>query len=312
MSFIKSNQQFNSPTEDIFSWMTPDNELNKKDPPSKRRCDSDSGYMSATISPASGCKSSSRNYTLITPEVSNCSNGYGLHQGEIIYTPAMKHKTDCVKKRLLQDEKSSSLTNTPEMDSFSDFMDTSLYNEPMDISIIRPNAQLGMIAEENLDLSEIGKKIALDLSMEVNSIRSEPITPMRNVMTPCDRIFRTPASLKVSHSSPRKKKILIKKKVSKPGAMIGCDHLDFFAHLGVRANFMNIAWKIIDMLSDQDMSNVSMVSKTWRNILLSNFRAKERWLRYIAERKNSKENLPRVSHHSFCFFHIRFEDSRND
>lgn len=300
MAVSNNNIEFSSPVKESFSWVTPDNDFNKLCFPSKRKCNSDSGYVSSSISPGSGCRTSSSNRLLMTPDISSCSR-FGMRaQGEI-YTPAITVKPDYLKKRLLQsseDAHSSSFINAipvDEVDSYTEFMDTSLYTEPMEISIIEANqhcstSPVDLNAEENLDMREISKKITVDLSAdEVNSICSEPITPFRSKI-PADRLYSSSSSFKSSLTSPRKKRQFLKKK-TRVKSLVGCEKVDFLSQLGEKANYSLAVCKILDYLSDSDLGNITMVSKTWKNVCLSYPKAKERWRKYIADRKERKENL---------------------
>ncbi|CAH1405255.1 unnamed protein product [Nezara viridula] len=293
MAASKSTMEFSSPTDGIFTWATPLSQPRDLDFSTKRKCNNDSGYNS--VSPASVSRTLNHHYSGATPDITEDTR-FVSREGEVMYTPATKVKTDC--KRLLlhcsQDGKSSEYLGSPpigEMDSYSDFlMDASLYTEPMDISVVESSPQLNIIPEESLDMCEITKKITVDLSMDVSSICSEPITPLRKIYA--DRLFKTPLTpIKASYTSPRKKRFPLKKKVHRPKFLTGFEKIDILYQLGEKSTYNPAIERILSYLSDNDLSNVTMVSKSWKNICLSNPKAKERWLNYISRRKEIKENL---------------------
>lgn len=310
MAAFNNKIEVASPSEEFFVWATPNNEYSKLEHLCKRKCNSDSGYMSSSVSPASGCRKVISNYMLTTPEISSRDRHSEYRKSGSLYTPAMKLQSDCLNKRQLQysQEKKTYFLNTPtinEMDSFSDFlMDASLYNEPMDISMIESSPQLLDIenTRKELDLCEINKTFSAELPIETNSFCSEPATPMKRMNT--DRLFKTQISFRTSYTSPRQKKCQTKKKVRRPRSLVGFEKVDILFQLGERANYSIAVRKILSYLSDSDLSSITMVSKTWKNICLSCPKSKERWLKYVSDRRERKENLHCVSFYYYYFKYV--------
>ncbi|KZC05418.1 hypothetical protein WN55_05448 [Dufourea novaeangliae] len=71
----------------------------------------------------------------------------------------------------------------------------------------------------------------------------------------------------------------------------GRETVDILSLLGDKSNHWRIVSKILSHLAPQDLCSVSMVSKTWRRICVSDSRANTRRLTHIILRQNAKENL---------------------
>ncbi|XP_078043103.1 uncharacterized protein LOC144473263 [Augochlora pura] len=67
--------------------------------------------------------------------------------------------------------------------------------------------------------------------------------------------------------------------------------VDMLALLGDKSNHWRTVSKILSYLGPQDLCSISMVSKTWRRICNSDFKANTRRLTHIILRQNAKENL---------------------
>nr|XP_033322257.1 uncharacterized protein LOC117218171 [Megalopta genalis] len=67
--------------------------------------------------------------------------------------------------------------------------------------------------------------------------------------------------------------------------------VDMLALLGDKSNHWRTVSKILSYLGPQDLCSISMVSKTWRRICVSDFKANSRRLTHIMLRQNAKENL---------------------
>nr|XP_003705319.1 PREDICTED: uncharacterized protein LOC100877587 [Megachile rotundata] len=71
----------------------------------------------------------------------------------------------------------------------------------------------------------------------------------------------------------------------------GRETVDILALLGEKSNHWRIVSKILSFLGPQDLCSISMVSKTWRRICISDSRANTKRLTHIILRQNVKENL---------------------
>ncbi|OAD58910.1 hypothetical protein WN48_09901 [Eufriesea mexicana] len=71
----------------------------------------------------------------------------------------------------------------------------------------------------------------------------------------------------------------------------GRETVDILALLGDKSNHWRIVSKILSFLGSQDLCSISMVSKTWRRICISDSRANTRRLTHVILRQNAKENL---------------------
>ncbi|KAK9505478.1 hypothetical protein O3M35_009526 [Rhynocoris fuscipes] len=266
MSTLRNKDAYGSPMDDVLVWATPRNTQKDDEPACKRKCD-DSGYAS--------CSSITKSISKIlvnTPEVCNS----GFNDDERVYTPYVKQSPQGVKKRIFTkiEEPSTYNCTLPVVDSYSEFLiDASLYTEPIEIS--DKDSTLSMINEEpnsSLGVTEISKQINVNLEIDPCS------TPLKNKTTPKKK-SRTP----------------IKKKGMRHRSLYGFENVDILFQLGERKNYSLIVSKILSYLSDSDLSSVTMVSHTWRNICLRDTRARSRWFKYIETLKDRKENLNLVA-----------------
>lgn len=263
MSSSRHKEGYGSPMDEVYIWATPRNSQNDSEPACKRKYD-DSGYASCS----SVSKSASK-VLVNTPEDSNVR----FIENEGVYTPYIKASPQGVKKRIFSKSEEKCTIygcSSPAVDSYSDFLiDASLYTEPMEIN--GRESALCMISEEpdsNFGVTEISKQIDVNLEIEPGS------TPRKIVESP-----------KKKSRSP------LKKKFTRHRSLHGFERVDILFQLGERKNYSLIVSQILSYLSDSDLSNVTMVSSTWRNICLKDSRARSRWYKYIEYLKERKENL---------------------
>ncbi|XP_014262643.1 uncharacterized protein LOC106674438 [Cimex lectularius] len=272
---------YQSPIEDVFSWAIP-NEQTRKDKFTKRKCEDDSGYTS----PLSSLRSN-MTHTPFRPS----GTMYNTSSGEM----STSFLSFNLKKRMMgdrfesQDDILTDNSSLPGVSTYSEFlMDASLYMEPMETntdSICSPTDQKD---QDSLLLMEVCKDIDVDLTIESGRYAT-PTSSFQISLTP------TKLSRKTSPRKRSPKKNLLKS-FSRSRSLYGFERVDLFFQLGGRANHSLVISKILDYLSDADISSMTMVSKTWKNICLSDPKAKSRWLKYISHRRSIKENLGKVKY----------------
>uniref|UniRef100_T1HJN3 ZBR-type domain-containing protein n=1 Tax=Rhodnius prolixus TaxID=13249 RepID=T1HJN3_RHOPR len=261
MTSSRLKEGYGSPMDESYVWATPRNSQKDLEPACKRKYD-DSGYASCS----SVSKSASK-VLVNTPEDTN----ERFNGNEGAYTPYIKASPQAIKKRIFNKSEGKFTTyncSSPAVDSYSDFLiDASLYTEPMEIT--SREAALCMITEEpdsSLGVTEISKQI--DVNLEI-----EPSSPNKTL------------------NSPKKKPRSPFKKKGSYRSLYGFEKVDIMFQLGERKDYSVIVTKILSYLSDNDLSNVTMVSSTWRNVCLKDNRARSRWYNYVEDLKERKENL---------------------
>jgi hypothetical protein len=245
----------------------------------KRKCINDSGYNT----PIFGNKSK-YNFSMESPEVSGSSSLPRVNGNS--YTPFMG--TQDVKKRLISSDplkgRIEYALHTPsvgEVDSYTDFLQEglSLYTEPMDTAPSFGTTTEDSGIQGSLELSEVSKKIQVEMEEEPVFTRYQP--------KPSPSLKGTPKKTRDLGSITRRR--------TKNRSLAGFGHLDIMYQLGEKSDYSLVVTRILSYLSDQDISNMTMVSKTWRNVCLRDEKASVRWHNYIADRKERKENLSHVS-----------------
>lgn len=272
MTSSRLKEGYGSPMDESYVWATPRNSQKDLEPACKRKYD-DSGYASCS----SVSKSASK-VLVNTPEDTN----ERFNGNEGAYTPYIKASPQAIKKRIFNKSEGKFTTyncSSPAVDSYSDFLiDASLYTEPMEIT--SREAALCMITEEpdsSLGVTEISKQI--DVNLEI-----EPSSPNKTL------------------NSPKKKPRSPFKKKGSYRSLYGFEKVDIMFQLGERKDYSVIVTKILSYLSDNDLSNVTMVSSTWRNVCLKDNRARSRWYNYVEDLKERKENLHLVSSYVLSLF----------
>ncbi|RZF32883.1 hypothetical protein LSTR_LSTR004274 [Laodelphax striatellus] len=119
-------------------------------------------------------------------------------------------------------------------------------------------------------------------------------------------VHRTPwRSQKISSKSTplsRSSVLPIKRRWSLPFTLChrsldGSEFVDFLYYLGQRQRHTIVTSKLFSYLSDDDLDSVSKVSKTWREVLMSDSKAKKRLAVHRKILMNTKENRSAVKSH---------------
>uniref|UniRef100_A0A0A9XWU5 F-box only protein 5 n=1 Tax=Lygus hesperus TaxID=30085 RepID=A0A0A9XWU5_LYGHE len=280
MSEFDKNGGYNSPMDVVFSWSTP--QTGESSSSVKRKSEDDSGYISP-------CSAKLRPIQSTPYEGSSGFCGGAL-------TPFVGGGGDA-KKRLNVSKAPGDLdSNVATSESFSDFMETSLYSEPMDLG----SSCLGHSQEDCKD-SLCSNELSQALDVEFEMSLCEPSTP--NYPPPkkvaLSTIRRTPKKStspqkRLASSAPASQTLFYHKThtFKRVRNFFGVEKVDFLSLLGVKSSHPSILSRILSYLSDTDLSNVTMVSKTWKNVCLADTAAKLRWQEYTSERKQNRENLP--------------------
>ena len=253
----------------------------------KRKCVNDSGY----VTPIFGSKSK-YNSSIESPEVSTSSSYTPVKAKN--YTPF----THDIKKRLISSEPlrgaeqyASLSPSVGEVDSYTDFFhdSLSLYTEPMETGPSFGSATEDSGIQSSLGLSEVSKSIQLEMD-------GEPI---------CQVTPTVKSAMQSGKSSPRKYRDLgtTPRRRNKVRSLAGFGHLDIMYQLGEKSDYSLVVSRILGYLSDKDISAMTMVSKTWRNVCLRDEKASNRWHDYIADRKERKENLNMVR----IFYNLKYK-----
>lgn len=279
--------------DEVFAWsVTPQSKLqSKRFDTLKRKCEDDSGYSSCP----STLRSQSSTYT---PEQrSSCHEDC-----DNLYTPCLKTGLNCQKPPRVSIKGKclnySSATPIEEVDSYSDFlMEASLYTEPMEVAPEAPS--LCNISEEHMSigsLHETEESKDIDFSNLVTSNETPRCTPLPRC--PSYSSWATPDTpiyYRSTLDSPRKSRdiLTIPKRTppSRPHCLVGFEKIDILFHIGEKLCHPHIVSQILDELSPSDLASVTMVSKTWKRICLSDHHSKQRWLKHVSKRKDNRENL---------------------
>ncbi|KAL1123202.1 hypothetical protein AAG570_002289 [Ranatra chinensis] len=197
-------------------------------------------------------------------------------------------------------------------DSFLEFVsETSLYTEPMEVVATEPpttnrgnmdsvawttthgpspkKASISHTCRSPLASPEVSKQITPDMADWRTSVSSSlhrlgfysPKKAAHFGRRYCGSVGSTGLSSGSSSSSWRRR----------PRSLCGMETVDMLYQLAVVKNQSLVVSKILGYLSDEDISNATMVSKIWKNICLIDQRTKGRWINYVADRRQRKENL---------------------
>lgn len=70
----------------------------------------------------------------------------------------------------------------------------------------------------------------------------------------------------------------------------GGEFVDFLYYFGERSDYSIIIKKILSYLNDEDLHNVTAVSRIWKNVVMSVSSERRRFRSYLKELETSKEN----------------------
>ncbi|KAG8332835.1 uncharacterized protein LOC124362060 [Homalodisca vitripennis] len=270
----------------------------------------DSGYCSQT--PGSGESSRALCCSHSTPQCSCQPNKFYGSQS----SPRLDFLQSTSESRTSSARQFPTRISRP-FDFYDETMDTSLYPDDMEVEE-NESTEGNQFA---LSLSEIGEEKSIDFvenGVCLSSTTPENIDRSREVQTdntahesgfesedffsPETEVlgFNTVSSKVKVGDTPRKndcnfrnvtKKITTLNWIVKSFSMNGVDRLDFLYQLGVKRHFPHIVSKILSFLSEKDLDSVHNVSKTWREIMVKDTPAHNRWTLYSATMQLRRENL---------------------
>ncbi|BES91981.1 Hypothetical protein NTJ_04789 [Nesidiocoris tenuis] len=265
---------FNSPMEVVYSWAPQDTSTVA----SKRKTKDDSGYDS----PSSSAKSESSQIAFSAPTVD-------------IFTPLASRRESW--KRL---KSYPSFSDTDKIldggvgEVYAEPLaeEPSMYSEPMDLD----QPSFVDLSGDPTDVSIVSPSQELDAAFEIALTNPCPSTPVaspqpRTAQSTVRRLRKNPTPVKrFPLSAPECISSLCRPK--QRNSLCGIPRVDILAKVISTVNMSDIVARILNNLSGEDLSNVVMVSKTWRAICLEDPIAKSRWQHFVGDRKCNVENLP--------------------
>ncbi|KAF6213530.1 hypothetical protein GE061_011250 [Apolygus lucorum] len=275
MSEFDKNGGYSSPMDVVFLMSTP--QTGESSGSAKRKSEDDSGY----ISPCS---------VKLRPIQSTPYEGSSGFCGDVL-TPFAGGGGDAKKRLIISKAPANFDSNVATSESFSDYMDTSLYSEHMELgSSCLDHSQED--CKDSLFSNELSQALDEDFEMSLCEPSTPNYPPPRKVAL--STVRRTPKKSKspkkrLASSAPSQTHFYKKTPVAQKKWP---EKINFLELLGVKSYHPSIISRILSYLSDSDLSNVTMVSKTWKSVCLADTAARLRWHEYTSERKQNRENLP--------------------